>query len=111
MLAIVQKTGQYSKDATADGAGYVPAAQNDGGNRGYSCGNCALFRDGKCAIVKGPIEAGALCRFHVIDPTAVGEDDVQRREATRARSRAAGRSAPVPSTSLSSVVRTQNSIE
>lgn len=66
-LAIVAKVGAFTKDAGADGAGYIQAAKNTGSDNGFRCENCAFWRaGGKCSIVKGAIEQQGICRLHVI---------------------------------------------
>jgi hypothetical protein len=67
-LAIVQKVGPWTKGTGADGAGYVPAAQNGGSDQGFACEHCMFFRPAAlgCDLVKGSVEAQGLCRLHVI---------------------------------------------
>lgn len=66
-LAIAQKLGPWRRDVEADGAGYIGPEANAGFEQGFACGNCVFFQPGnRCAIVKGRIDEGGLCRFHVI---------------------------------------------
>lgn len=66
-LLIANKVGEWDKGLGADGAAYVPAANNPNADRGLACGNCAFFRGAQgCTIVRGDIEPGAICKLWVI---------------------------------------------
>lgn len=67
LLAITAKMGPFARDAGSEGAGYVDASLNTGAPKGFKCENCAFFRAPKaCAIVRGNIERGGVCRLYVI---------------------------------------------
>lgn len=66
-LAIAAKVGAWPKNHGGDGSSYVGEAANPAKAQGFACRNCAFFTPpAACAIVKGSVEPGALCRLHVI---------------------------------------------
>lgn len=71
-LAIVAKLGPWPKDATNEGAYYIESSLNGAKDKGVACKNCVFWKSpNKCAIVRGSIEANAICRLSIIDPERV----------------------------------------
>lgn len=69
LLAVASKAGTWPKSHDADGACYLDEAANVSKAAGFQCRNCAFWKTPNgCAIVKGPVQAGGICRFHVIPP-------------------------------------------
>jgi hypothetical protein len=72
-LAIAQKVGAWSKNHDAEGACYTDEALNSAKAAGLMCRNCAFWKpQGACAIVKGSVQAGGICRLHVIPAERLG---------------------------------------
>lgn len=74
LLAIASKVGAWSRGADSEGAAYVDEAINAAKANGFACRNCAFWKPPNgCAIVKGPIQPGGLCRLHVIPAARLGQ--------------------------------------
>lgn len=77
LLAITAKMGPFTRDAGAEGAGYVDSVANTGADKGFKCENCAFFRAPKgCGIIRGNVDRLGVCRLYVIQQEKLGQRTV-----------------------------------
>lgn len=73
---IADTFGPWDGGIGANGAHYIPAADNAGVDDGLACARCVHYRGGGgCEIVGQQVEPEGVCRFWIVpDPDAPAED-------------------------------------
>jgi hypothetical protein len=75
LVEVTHEAGRFDTSAGANGAHYIPAAQNVFMAKGICCQHCYFYQpDYQCAIVDAIIDPMAVCKFWVIPQSEIMED-------------------------------------
>lgn len=73
---VVEEHGKFDQTTGNRGAHYVGAESNPFNEAGMNCGNCVFYEGGgRCEIVEGSVEAGAVCKFWIIPEDLISSDE------------------------------------
>jgi hypothetical protein len=77
LVEVTHEAGKFDWGVGANGAHYMPAAQNPFATQGIACEHCYFYQPtttegyGQCAIVEGMVEEYAVCKFWVIPEATI----------------------------------------
>lgn len=74
--SVVEQYGKFDQTTGNNGAHYVPADKNPFNAAGMNCGNCVFYDGaGRCEIVSGSVETGAVCRLWIIPEDLISSEE------------------------------------
>jgi len=83
LVEVTHEAGKFDWGVGANGAHYMPAAQNPFAAQGIACEHCFFYQPtilegmGQCAIVEGMVEEYGVCKLWIIPEDTITEETAE----------------------------------